>query len=73
MIKSLVKHGNSYALVIDRPILDLLKLRPDSPVELTTDGRSLTIRPAPSHEERVRAALDETHRDFGHALKRLAE
>ena len=24
MIKTLTRHGNSYALIIDRPILDLL-------------------------------------------------
>ena len=29
MIKNLVKHGNSWALVIDRPILDLLKIDPE--------------------------------------------
>jgi hypothetical protein len=26
MVKKLTKHGNSLALVIDRPILDLLKI-----------------------------------------------
>ena len=26
MVKRLTKHGNSLALVIDRPILDLLKI-----------------------------------------------
>jgi len=36
MIKNLVKHGNSWAVVIDRPILDLLKIAPESQVELTT-------------------------------------
>jgi hypothetical protein len=28
MIKKLTQHGNSLALVIDRPILDLLKIDP---------------------------------------------
>ena len=27
MLKNLVKHGNSWALVIDRPILELLKTK----------------------------------------------
>lgn len=31
VIKSLVEHGNSWALVIDRPILELLKIRPEDP------------------------------------------
>jgi antitoxin component of MazEF toxin-antitoxin module len=44
MTKFLTKHGNSFALVIDRPILDLLNIPPDSPLELTTDGQKLTIQ-----------------------------
>ena len=28
MIKTLTKHGNSYALVIEKPILELLRNRP---------------------------------------------
>lgn len=43
MIKNLVKHGNSWSAVIDRPILDLLKIAPESQVELTTDGMSIRI------------------------------
>jgi antitoxin component of MazEF toxin-antitoxin module len=39
MIKTLTKLGNSYALVIDKPILDLLKIRPDTPLEIATDGK----------------------------------
>ena len=38
MIKRLTRHGNSLALVIDRAILELLKVDPDTPLELTTDG-----------------------------------
>ncbi|MCY2997242.1 MAG: AbrB/MazE/SpoVT family DNA-binding domain-containing protein [Planctomycetota bacterium] len=49
MIKNLVKHGNSWAVVIDRPILDLLKIAPESQVELTTDGKSIRIAPARSN------------------------
>jgi hypothetical protein len=45
MVKTLTKHGNSYALVIDRAILELLQMDPERPVELTTDGNALTIRP----------------------------
>ncbi len=33
MIKKLTKHGNSLALVIDRPILDLLRIDPDTPLD----------------------------------------
>jgi predicted nucleotidyltransferase len=44
MIKRLTRHGNSYALIIDKAILELLGISPQSPLELSTDGRSLQVR-----------------------------
>jgi len=75
MIKKLTKHGNSYALVIDKPILELLKIEPETPLEITTDGRMLVISPARGSERRAKfqAALHETNRRYGRALKRLAD
>jgi antitoxin component of MazEF toxin-antitoxin module len=32
MIKKLIKHGNSAALIIDKPILDLLHVKMDTPL-----------------------------------------
>ena len=45
MVKKLTRLGNSYGIVIDRPILDLLKITPETPLELSTDGDGLVIRP----------------------------
>jgi antitoxin component of MazEF toxin-antitoxin module len=75
MIKTLTKHGNSLALIIDKPILDLLKIGPDTPLEVTTDGRVLSIAPAadPIRAAKVAKALEETNKRYGRALKRLAE
>ncbi|MBL8964926.1 MAG: hypothetical protein KF787_00430 [Phycisphaeraceae bacterium] len=75
MVKTLTKHGNSYALVIDRPILDLLKITPESPLEVTTDGKVLTIAPIADSGRRDRLArsLEKTNRRHGKALKKLAE
>ncbi len=47
MRKTLSKFGNSYALVIDKPIRELLGIRPDTPLELWSDGRRLVIEPRP--------------------------
>lgn len=46
MGKKLTKHGNSLALVIDKPILDLLKINEKTELEISIskDG-SLIIRP----------------------------
>ena len=41
MQKTLCQHGNSYALVIDKPILELLQTTPETPFEVVTAGKSL--------------------------------
>ena len=46
MLKKLTKHGNSLALVIDRPILELLNIDTDTPLDISTDGRRLIVAPA---------------------------
>ena len=46
MVKKLTRHGNSFALVIDRPILELLNIDVDTPLEISTDGKKLTFTPA---------------------------
>ena len=75
MIKNLVKHGNSWALVIDKPILELLKFDPERPLEITTDGQTLVITPvkSPERQAKFKAALEKTNRRYGKALKKLAE
>jgi antitoxin component of MazEF toxin-antitoxin module len=45
MVKTLKQIGNSYGVIIDKPILELLHITPETPLEITTDGRSLHIRP----------------------------
>ena len=45
MIKKLTKHGNSYAMVIDKPILELLQATSETPFEIISDGRSLVLTP----------------------------
>ena len=75
MIKTLTKHGNSLALVIDRPVLDLLKIEPDTPLDISTDGNVLVITPVRDDERRVkfREAMESVNRRHGRMLKRLAE
>ena len=75
MIKHLTKHGNSLALVIDRPILEMLEIDAETPLTLSTDGRSLVLSPVRDAEKKkaLRKALDKINREYGPALKRLAE
>jgi len=75
MIKTLTKHGNSYALVIDKAILELLQIDPDQPLEITTDGEALTVKKVTDRRraQRFEEALKRTNRKHGRALKKLAE
>lgn len=75
MRKALCKHGNSYALVIDKPILDMLGATPETPFEVITDGRLLVLSPVrtPEEDKRFDEALASVHKRFGRAMKRLSE
>ena len=75
LIKTLTKHGNSWALVIDKPVLELLNIEPETPLKIRTDGQTLIISPAgdSARKQKLRRALAETNRRYGKALKRLAE
>jgi len=75
MTKMLTEHGNSLALVIDKPILELLKITKDTPLEITTDGQSLIISPRhnPKRRAKILAAFEDTVRKYPNTLKRLAQ
>ncbi|MBI4289743.1 MAG: AbrB/MazE/SpoVT family DNA-binding domain-containing protein [Chloroflexi bacterium] len=74
MIKTLTTHGNSAALIIDKAILELLKIGMDTPLEIVTDGRNLIISPVQDagREERVKKALVKVNARHGATLKKLA-
>ena len=75
MVKTLTRHGNSLALVIDKPILDLLNINGNTRLNVTTDGQSLVVSPLVDEreEEKFRAALKKAHKKYGRMLKRLAD
>jgi len=75
MIKKLVSHGNSAALIIDKPILELLKIDSATSLEITTDGKNLIISPVEDskREKKFKAALSKVNKLHGKTLKRLAE
>jgi antitoxin component of MazEF toxin-antitoxin module len=73
VIKKLTRHGNSLALVIDKPILELLNIDRDTPLEITTDGRSLIITPSRQGDRRSTLAyfLKTAAADYGPVLAQL--
>lgn len=45
MRKTLSIHGNSLALVIEKPILELLRIDAQTPLDISTDGKNILIVP----------------------------
>jgi antitoxin MazE len=77
MIKKLVRHGNSLALVIDKPVLELLKISEDTPLEISTaDGKSLQVRPAQEPGKRaknLKEAMEKINRQHEKTFRNLAK
>jgi antitoxin MazE len=73
VIKKLTRHGNSLALVIDKPILELLKITRDTPLEITTDGQTLTISPSRPTDPKtaLNYFMQNANHRYGHALNGL--
>ena len=75
MIKTLQKHGNSMALVIEKPVMEALGIKEDTPLQITVNGNALVITPANVGigEEKMRETLKELRKRYGPMLKRLAD
>jgi len=75
MNKTLIKHGNSLALVIDKPILEMLQITAETPLELSTNGDAILIRPIRDRrrQRQLQTSLDKINQKFGDDLERLAQ
>jgi antitoxin component of MazEF toxin-antitoxin module len=75
MTKKLIQHGNSVALVIDKPILELLNISVETPFEITTDGRNLILSPQNEeiNELDIMLSLEKINKRYSNALRRLGE
>ena len=75
MIKTLVKHGNSSALVIEKPILSLLGATADSAFEVITDGKSLILTPIQDavRQNTFRKAMEKTGKRYAKTFEELAK
>ncbi len=43
MVKTLQKHGNSQALVIEKALMEAIGVEADSPLQITVSGNSLIV------------------------------
>lgn len=75
MIKRLQKHGNSAALIIEKPVMQALGITEETPLQVTVNGNALVVTPAnvgvgPEH---MKGIIKDIRKRYGPMLKRLAE
>jgi hypothetical protein len=75
MVKKLVRHGKNAALVIDMPILELIRANAETAFELATDGRNLILSPQTEEipENAISESLKNINAKYGKVLQRLGE
>ncbi|MBM3226495.1 MAG: AbrB/MazE/SpoVT family DNA-binding domain-containing protein [Candidatus Tectomicrobia bacterium] len=74
MLKKLTPIGNSLGIIIEWPILELLGIDKDTPLDLTTDGEALLLRPARAdHRQRIQRVARHLMDTHDVTCKRLAE
>lgn len=76
MIKTLRRVGNSNALLLDKPILELLGMSEGSQVNLTVTNGTLVVtpvNPALVDADKFQASLDQVMKTRQTLLKRLSQ
>jgi antitoxin component of MazEF toxin-antitoxin module len=75
MVKRLIQHGNSAALVIDKPIMEILNITNETSFELSTDGKNLILSPQVEYgqDRDIMVSLEKINKKYGSVLKRLGE
>ncbi len=73
--KKLTRTGNSVALVLDREFLEETGIDADKPVEVSTHGDAIVVRPArtKARAKRVETIAEDAHHRYGPVFKKLAE
>lgn len=74
MQKQLTKIGSSLGIIIDKSILDLLRITADTPLEVTTDGDKLVLQPIRTMDAAAaRASYGRVASRHRKSLKKLAK
>ena len=75
MTKRLIQHGNSAALIIDKPIMELLNITNETTFQLSTDGKNIILSPQNEEiqEKDIFHSLEKINKKYGKVLKKLGE
>jgi len=72
--KKLVKHGNSYAIIIDKPIMELLGITPDTELDVQVIGSKMEIEPVYTElPEDIKESYERVKSEHYNTFKKLAE
>jgi antitoxin MazE len=75
MKKKLSVVGNSLGVLIEKPILELLKIDRDTEIEMTTDGNRLILEPVRSEDRkrRITEIHDKVMKKHDSTFRKLAK
>ena len=77
MSKKLTRHGNSYALIIDKPLLKVLNISEHTVLNLTIKNGTLIIKPEQLsiHEKRdaIKKIAHEIMEEYAQVFEKLAK
>lgn len=76
MVKHLQAVGNSSGIIIDKPILELLRITPDTKLDISTDGERLIITPIrqeATRKNRLAQAQARTVANHGGTFRKLSK
>lgn len=76
MAKRLQAVGNSSGVIIDKPILELLKITPETELDISTDGERLIITPIrsePNRKRKIAKAQERTLAAHERTFRKLAK
>jgi len=75
MVKTLQKHGNSHALVIEKALMDALGVTAETPLQVTVSGNTLVV--APVHvgigRKAIGSSIKKLRPRYGAMLRNLAK
>jgi antitoxin MazE len=76
MTKRLQAVGNSSGIIIDKPILELLRITPETELDISTDGERLIVTPVRTDSDRKRRlarAQQRTLKSHERTFRKLAK
>jgi antitoxin component of MazEF toxin-antitoxin module len=73
MRKKLVQHGNSSALIIEKPIMELLHIDQNTTLEVSTDGKKLIVTPIQEIDSALDKSLKKINKKHSTTLRKLAK